>query len=502
MMRAGRMTKRAQSMFVRGLVSAAIAVGIWLGHGYLVAMAENLSPLCRFGLNVAASLSLSPGAPPSQFYVDDFDLTPLRAGWYVDYRAAVSAPANNGAEYVLIVHASDTDTSVSYGPTGAALAAVAAAYPGATYIIGNEPDRRAVQDDVLPQNYARIYHAARQEIRALNPAARVFPGAIVQPTPLRLAYLDQVLAAYQAMYGEAMPVDGWAMHGFLLNERSCDAYGHDLNVCWGADIPPGLDATDGVVLTPQDNARLDLFQAGIVRFRTWMAENGYRQTPLYLSEYGVLMPPIFGFPPETVNRYMRETFDYLLTTTDANLGLTLDGNRLVQRFSWYSTHDIQFNGYLYQSSSSVESLTPPYVLSPMGEHYAAYTATVAETSDLGITALTVVGEPPTQVLVTVGNAGNRTAPTQAMLQLSVGPALAQSKPLAAAQPVAVAGCGATKQVVVTWPADLPIAAGDSVWAVLLDPDYPDENAANDVLSWRLFPDGQRVWLPLVRESAR
>src|SRR5689334_2525086 len=50
------------------------------------------SPLCRFGINVSSF-------PDNPFYVADFDLTPLRVGWYIDYRAAPSAPANNGAEY-------------------------------------------------------------------------------------------------------------------------------------------------------------------------------------------------------------------------------------------------------------------------------------------------------------------------------------------------------------------------------------------------------------------
>ena len=129
---------------------------LWLGVWQTATAAEN--PLCRFGLNVAASFSLSPSTPPTQFYVDDFDLTPLRTGWYVDYRGAVSAPANNGAEYVPILHTGETETGYNYSPTGEELAALVAAYPGATYIIGNEPDRRGVQDDVLPENYAYIYH--------------------------------------------------------------------------------------------------------------------------------------------------------------------------------------------------------------------------------------------------------------------------------------------------------------------------------------------------------
>ncbi len=120
---------------------------------------------------------------------------------------------------------------------------------------------------------------------------------------------------------------------------------------------------------------MTLFQEQIVRFRQWMFDKGYREKPLYLTEYGVLMPADYGFPPSTVNTFMNQTFQFLLNTTDAKLGYPADGNRLVQRLSWYSTSDnVSFNGYLFEQPG----LNQPYALTEMGQNYRTFTASVAE----------------------------------------------------------------------------------------------------------------------------
>jgi hypothetical protein len=74
------------------------------------AAAESLS--CRIGLNVSSF-------PEQDFYIDDFDLNLVQAGWYIDYRAAPDHPANNGAQYVMVVNVGDNDQGgYSYSPTG------------------------------------------------------------------------------------------------------------------------------------------------------------------------------------------------------------------------------------------------------------------------------------------------------------------------------------------------------------------------------------------------
>ena len=323
--------------------------------------ASDKSPLCRFGVNT--------GRPISEFAIGA-----LRAGWYIDYGATSTPIFPNGAQYTPVIILRETSpgnyTSI---PSGAALDAAIAANPGADWIIGNEPDRIEIQDDMLPDSYAHAYHDLYDTIKSQDPTARIFAGAIVQPTDLRLQYLDLVLQAYVSRYGDAMPVDGWAIHNFILNERSCKHY-QDPNLCWGADIPPGIDAIDGLVIENtrddlQKTIDINLFKQQIERFRRWMFARGYTNKPLYLSEYGILMPEDYGFPVDKVNAYMNDSFNYLLTKTDPQLGYFPDGNRLVQRFSWYSTIDINFNGSLFQHLVNGNPVdTPPFALSPFGQN--------------------------------------------------------------------------------------------------------------------------------------
>jgi hypothetical protein len=88
-----------------------------------------------------------------------------------------------------------------------------------------------------------------------------------------------------------------------------------------------------------DHADLVLFRRQIADFRRWMAERGLRDKPLIVSEYGILMPESYGFPPELVAQFMTETFNYFLTARDEATGYPADDNRLVQAFCWYSAAD-------------------------------------------------------------------------------------------------------------------------------------------------------------------
>jgi hypothetical protein len=62
----------------------------------------------------------------------------------------------------------------------------------------------------------------------------VVAGNIVQASPLRLRYLDLVLAAHRNAYDQHMEVDAWGIHTFILNEQVGS---------WGAEIPRGVTST-------------------------------------------------------------------------------------------------------------------------------------------------------------------------------------------------------------------------------------------------------------------
>jgi hypothetical protein len=455
-------------------------------------------PLCRLGVNIFKER-------PSRLALEQ-----LRLSWYLDGWANTGDTRPNNIEYVLAIQIDAVaGGGYRYQPSGAALDAAIAAHPGASWLIGNEPDRRHYQNDLLPEMYAAAYHELYAYLKSRDPAARVLAGSIVQATPLRLEYLDSVLAAYQDNYAAPLPADGWNIHNFILNERSCDYY-QDLTICWGADIPPGSDAIDGMIITAEDHDRLDLFAAQIERFRGWMHANGYRNTPLYLTEYGILMPEWMGFPATRVNTFMTATFDYLLTATDPQTGYPPDGNRLVQRMAWYAAATDQLanvNGVLFIATNPGDPEAPGYVLSAVGEHYRDYAVSLAAESDLAIVAMTstvtpspiILGAPVTVTLTAqVANSGNRqNATTGEVLFYDGSPA--QGGTLHARVPITLAGCGAHTTVTVTigglTPTDF---SSHRFTAVLTTINHADVNPDNDQREEHVQFASNLLYLPVLR----
>jgi len=270
----------------------------------------------RWGVGVAIG-------PISRYNID-----PLRLGWYLDWRARADPPRPGGLEYVQMVRLKEGVLR----PDAETLAAIARANPGSLWLIGNEPDVKW-QDNVEPAAYARLYHQAYTAIKGADPTARVAIGGVSQPTPLRMRYLEAVLAAYREQFGAAMPVDVWNVHNFILREERGS---------WGVDIPPGLPDDRGALYEIDDSGNLEAFRQQIWDFRRWMAAQGYGGWPLIVSEYGIPMPEDYGFPPERVVAFLRGTFEFFLTAADPALGDPMDGYRLVQRWCWYSLDDTTY----------------------------------------------------------------------------------------------------------------------------------------------------------------
>lgn len=340
-----------------------------------------------------------------------FDVARLRAGWAADLTRGAPVP---GMDRALVLR-----TPYNYRVDPAQLGPVVDANPGAMWLVGNEPDC-IWQDDLPPAEYARIYHDVYQFLKGRDLSARVAAGGIVQPTPLRLQYLDLVLAAYRARYGHELPADLWHIHNAILNEVSC---AYDPDHCYGADIPPGVDAVVGVRRDVDDNDDLDAFKAQIWAFRQWTADRGYAGMPVVVSEFGVLMPAEYGFDPPRVNAYMSGTFDFLAATEDPILGDPLDGGRLVQRWAWFSldvppfeTDPKGFNGNLFDPHTAA--------ITEHGLQYEALTAGLPalDYAELALVRWEVpaVGRPlsPTETVtlpatVRLGNSG--TSPAGAFL---------------------------------------------------------------------------------------
>ena len=310
-------------------------------------------PTDRFGVDVKKDFG----------QISDYDVGSLHIGWYSDFDVNLNPPRPGGIEYAQLIGVSDGAISTPLDQLGPMIDA----HLGSLWLIGNEPEC-IWQGNCTPEQYALVYHDLYAFIKGRDPTAQVAIGGVVQPTPLRLQWLDRLLSYYQATYGEAMPVDVWNIHNMILQERKNS---------WGCEIPKGLTETVGRLYRIEDNDNVEIFKQHIVEFRTWMRDRGQRDKPLLITEYGVLMPVEYGFTAERVNAYMDATFDYLLTARNADLGYPADENRLVQRWMWYSLNDRPwdpntgegFNGALFD----YQYPQYPGVITPTGIHFREYT---------------------------------------------------------------------------------------------------------------------------------
>lgn len=290
----------------------------------------------------------------AQFEFDANLAQQLGMGWYLDWNTDATPVRAEGLKYAQLYSMRGGNIPLQQDK----IAEAAAANPGALWLAGNEPDV-VWQDNQTPDRYAALYHEFYTAVKAADPTAQVAIAGVSQVTPLRLQYLEAVMAAYEQAYGEPLPVDVWNVHTFILREERGS---------WGVGIPPGFDAVDqGMLWEITDHDNLELFRQQVVDFRRWMAKHDQRDKPLIVTEFGILMPAEYGFPPERVAAFMTATFDYLLTATDDEIGFSADANRLVQRLLWYSLSDS-----VYPTGNLADLQTGQ--LTSLGQVFAAYTA--------------------------------------------------------------------------------------------------------------------------------
>ena len=279
-------------------------------------------------------------------------------------------------------------------PLDASMAKVIRAFPGTLWLVGNEIERGpdpgkifTLQGDIYPEEYAKAYHDIYTFIKTHDPRARVAIGAIIQPTPMRLQYLDIVWDTYQELYGKEMPVDVWNVHVYPLAEVESDGVtpNNIANVALGTDPSLGKreavnagECADRDVYCLAEHDDLDVVIEHVVAMRQWMKDKGQQQKPLIISEYGVVFAEWIGangcypadefgncFHSERVVDFLNESFDYFRTAEDPSLGYGLDNNRLVQQVVWFSA----FHKYnAFRSNLLMKSGN----LSPLGVAYRDY----------------------------------------------------------------------------------------------------------------------------------
>ncbi|MBC7235702.1 MAG: hypothetical protein H5T69_07650, partial [Chloroflexi bacterium] len=319
----------------------------------------------RLGIAFVTDVTL-PGGGVERQSISQYHVAPLGVGWYSDwsYNADPDQPADTTLEYVQLIRVGDT----RWPPNWAEVQAAAVQRPGSVWMIGNEPECPN-QDAVTPAVYAQRYHEAYTRITGWDHTAEIAIGAIVEPTPLRLRWLEKVLQAYQDAYGRPMPVHIWNIHIQILPEGAPTENGWDLRA--GAGVPVGIDfQAEGLnprEYTLPDCANAEILKNMVLDFREWMNDHGQRDKALIISEMGVLQPSIYlvegGSEEERQKRgdravelFMSETFTWLKTAVDSEIGMPADENRLVQRWLWFSLNgsfwdEAQnpkgFNGNLY-----------------------------------------------------------------------------------------------------------------------------------------------------------
>lgn len=400
--------------------------------------------LCRFGVGGSQA-------------IDQYAVNTLGIGWYSDWRVTTEPVRPGGIGYMPTVRLSQTGlNSYEHTPDAAGILVAAQAQPGATWLIGNEPDRRYFQDDLEPHVYAQAYHDLYELIKSADPTARIAAGSIVQATPLRLQYLDMVLDSFQAQYGFAMPVDVWNIHAFILREERGS---------WGADIPPGIDVRQGMLYEIDDNADVEIFKANIRRFRQWMADRGYQDCPLIITEFGVQMPADYGFPPDRVNSFMNETFDYLSSATDPALGLPYDNGKLVQQWAWYSVADNNFNGWLFDASTRERTV--------FGDNFAAYTA--AATPMVNLLPIEVEAHPvrdtsgdviSATLSASIANNGDMPLGNQVKVRFYLGDSTQDRVLIGENTAYRLDGCASFVRLDVAWD---QASAGSHTFSIVVDP---------------------------------
>ena len=344
------------------------------------------------------------------------DLELLNAGWYHNFEILAYPPHPHGLGFVQTLRLSNDgpypERACGRCPTWTLLEGIAQVNPGSLWLIGNEIDTPH-QDGIYPDRYAELYHDLYRFLKSVDPTCQVAIGGIVQPTPLRLQYLDLILEEYQGQYGRLLPMDVFNTHNYILREELGN---------WGCLIPPGLPDTQGMLYDLEDHYDLDIWIEQLMRLRTWMNDRGYGDLPLIISEYGILFyDGLGGCTPEITRDFMTGTFNWMMEESHPELGYPEDGYRLVQAWNWYSlNHAGEYNEYGDPIWLGLSHLFDPetYEITELGLSYAAYTGGLGQhpTIDLVVTGIAKTqsepgpgGQVDVTVTSTISNWGTETA---------------------------------------------------------------------------------------------
>jgi hypothetical protein len=332
------------------------------------------------------------------------------------------------------------------------------------------------------------------------------------------------LSAYIQLFGQSLPVDIWSIHSYILREiDSSDPQACTNGNCteppykvWGAYIPPGLLGmfTRGALYTYSNMFDTALFRQRLIDFRTWLRDRGYRDVPVYITEYGTLFPywpftgnPYFDeFDQEITEArsitFMTKTFDILRTAADASVGYPTDGNRLVQRWLWYSFDDTQkYGGALFNPQTGQRTL--------LGNAWVNYVQAITPTIDLlavraqGDTRLLPAGQTSLTgtLRAQISNIGNISTTAPLTVTFYAGPIGQAGSPIGAPQIVTrgLQGCAGSMVVTTTWP---DLSVGPHLFYAQVQASAAEASLSNNQAQGLIFIAAHQVWLPVTLQALR
>jgi hypothetical protein len=375
---------------------------------------------CRYGVAVVANNQVDRVAY-------------LGAGWFVNFGAGTPGGGPTNVEFAPMISVKQNKNSDGFylpgyytSPSEAILPHNVNNRPGSLWMLGNEIDRgpdpgqiEGGQGDIKwPEVYAQAYHNLYHLIKEHDPTAQVAISGLVEVTPGRLQYLDNIWEAYLQEYGTPMPVDVWNMHIYPMPEALPNGEPNGVaNIALGTD--PALAIRESGNNPAQcplahiycwaEHDDMDAFIEQVVAMRTWMKQHGQQNKPLILSEYSVLYPydpepngtcfltDEFGqcFTPQRVAQFATDSLTYLETATDPDLGYPADNNRLVQQWLWFP---VRSSGIGHASNLLQADLT---TLTPAGQVFSNFaTAAPLQTNLLPVraTAAPVFTPSPTATI--------------------------------------------------------------------------------------------------------
>lgn len=458
-------------------------------------------------------------------------LQQLKPGWVGNFTVNFNQSLPAGVEYVPTIRLQQARDANGHrlpnyvatppltdSPGG--LGARVTANPGALWLVGNEVDRIFWQDDIMPDIYARAYHEIYHFIKARDATAQVAISGLVEVTPGRLQYLDIVWDSYVKRYGKPMTVDVWNMHVYILPEKRADGSGSNAAIALGTDPALAiLESGNNPALCPLANVycyaehdNMSIFAQQVVAMRQWMKERGQQNKPLILSEFSLLYPftdyddPVnpstcflmdeFGgcFTPQRVSQFMINSFNYLETAADPNLGYPLDNNRLVQQWLWFAMNDGSEGTPNKLVNDNYTALTQ------MGSTYRDQVAARPLTLNLRpgyVTSPVVIGATSATISASVRNNGNTATAAPFVVTFYSNAALTNAIG-SVTVPAGLGGCARQEHVVsVTWSG---LSSGLNRYWVKIDRDNTigESNENDNVTSGFVLVNPRQLHMPVIR----